>query len=41
LALEGVELGVVVHTELESEELANEESSNDADSAGLCKQGCG
>jgi hypothetical protein len=32
LALEGVEFGVVEQTELEGEELANEESSNDADS---------
>jgi hypothetical protein len=38
LALEGVELGVAEQTELEGEVLANEESSNDADSAGLCKK---
>jgi hypothetical protein len=36
LALEGVEQGVVENTDDEDEVLANEESSNDADSAGLC-----
>jgi hypothetical protein len=41
LALEGVELEIAEHTQLEGGVLAYEESSNDADSAGLCKQGGG
>jgi hypothetical protein len=41
LALEGVELGVVEEAERESEVLTDEESSNDADSAGLCERECG
>jgi hypothetical protein len=41
LALEGVERGVAEETEMEKEVLADEESSNEADSAGLCEQGGG
>jgi hypothetical protein len=36
LALEGVQMGIAEETELEGEVRANKESSNDADSAGLC-----
>jgi hypothetical protein len=37
LALEGVELGVVQETEMEGEVLADDESSNDTDSAEFCE----
>jgi hypothetical protein len=36
MALEGVEMGDVVETELEGVALTDEESSNDTDYAGLC-----
>jgi hypothetical protein len=40
-ALEGVELGVAKHNELGGEVLAKEETSNGADSSGLCNLGGG
>jgi hypothetical protein len=38
LALDGVEIGIAEETELEGEVLADEASSNDTDSAGLCER---
>jgi hypothetical protein len=41
LALDSVQMGVAKQTKLDGEVLANEESSNDADSVGLCMKGGG
>jgi hypothetical protein len=41
LALEDVELGVSEKAELEGELRTDDESTNDAESAGLCERGCG